>query len=251
MIATLAGREAAALFRSPVAWVVLAIVQALAAFVFLLHLESYLQLQPQLQAEASGPGVTGFLVPRLFGAATTIHLVAVPLLTMNLFAGERRQASLPLLLSAPVSTAEIVLGKFLGVMSVLATMVVLTALMPAALGVVAELDIGALGLATLGALLFIAGAAAAGTYLSTVGHSPVTSAIATLGLLLGLLLLGEWGRNLGGIWARVLPYPAPSTHLKPFFTGLFDSGATAFFGLFTALFLALAVRRLDNERLQR
>lgn len=250
MIRVIAAREAGALFRSPTAWVVLAAVQAVVAFIFLLHLESYLELQPRLQA-GDGPGVTAFLVPRLFGAATTVYLVAVPLLTMNLLAGERRGATLPLLLSAPVTSAEIVLGKFIGVMSVLVPMVVLTALMPAALTPVTGIDGGALGLAALGGLLFITAAAAAGTWLSALGRSPVVAAVATLGLLLMLLLLGEWGRNLGGTWAGLLAYPAPSTHLKPFFTGLLDSGAVAFFVLFTGLFLALAVRRLDNERLQR
>lgn len=249
MIATIARREALALFRSPVAWVVLAVVQAVVAFIFLLHLESYLELQPRLQ-ERGGPGVTAFLVPRLFGAATTVHLMAVPLLTMNLLAGERRHGTLPLLLSAPVSTLEIVLGKFLGALCLLAAMVALTAGMPAALWAVADVDGGALGLAALGALLFVAAAAAAGTYLSALSRQPAVAAIATLGLLLVLLLLGEWGRNLGGFWAALLPYPAPSTHLEPFFTGLFDTSAVAFFALFVLLFLALAVRRLDNERLQ-
>ncbi|MDZ7747998.1 MAG: ABC transporter permease [Halofilum sp. (in: g-proteobacteria)] len=204
-----------------------------------------------MQSAGGGPGVTAFLVPRLFGAATTVHLVAVPLLTMHLVAGERRNATLALLLSAPVATADVVLGKFLGVMSVLAAMVALTALMPAALAAVTDVDGGALTLAALGALLFVTAAAAAGTCLSALSRSPVIAAVATLGLLLLLLLLGEWGRNLGGTWAQVLAYPAPSTHLKPFFTGLFDTGAVAFFALFAALFLVLAVRRLDNERLQR
>ena len=250
MIAAIARREALALFRAPTAWLVLAAVQAVVAFVFLLHLESYIELQPRLRS-ADGPGLTAFLVPRLFGAATTIHLLAIPLLTMNLVAGERRDGTLPLLLSAPVSALEIVAGKFIGVLAPLAAMVALTALMPAALGAVADIDVPALALAALGALLFAGAAGAAGIYLSTLSRQPAVAAIATLGLLLILLLLGEWGRNLGGMWAEVLAYPAPSTHLKPFFTGLFDTGALAFFVLFAGLFLALAVRRLDNERLVR
>ncbi|MEX0607435.1 MAG: ABC transporter permease, partial [Halofilum sp. (in: g-proteobacteria)] len=89
MIVAIARREAGALFRSPVAWSLLAAVAALVAFIFLLHLESYLQIQSQLSSEG-GPGVTGYLLPRLFGGAATIHLLALPLLTMGLIAGEWR-----------------------------------------------------------------------------------------------------------------------------------------------------------------
>lgn len=250
MIAVIARREAAALFRSPVAWVVLAAVQALMAFIFLLHLETYLQVQPRLTAQG-GPGVTAFLIPRLFGAATTIYVMALPLVTMGTLAGERRHGTLALLLSAPVSTLEIVLGKFLGALALLVVMVLLTAAMPASLAFVTAVDAGALALATLGAVLFVIAAGAAGLYLSSITRQPAIAAIATLGLLLLLLLLGEWGRSVGGAWEGLLAYPAPSTHLGPFFEGLLDTGAAAFFVLFAALFLALATRRLDNERLQR
>lgn len=251
MIGVIAHREAGALFRSPVAWVVLATVQGLVAFIFLLHLESYLQMQPRLQMAEGGPGVTGFLVPRLFGAATMIYLMALPVLTMGLIAGDRRQGTLPLLRAAPVSTAGIVLGKYLGVLAVLALMVGLTVLMPVALRIVAPIDAGALALAALGALLFVAAAGAVGLYFSTITQQPAVAAVATLGVLLGTMLLGEWGRTaIGGRWGELLTYPAPATHLEPFLVGLFDSGAVAYFALCTALFLALAIRHLDHERLQ-
>ena len=250
MIGTIAAREFASLFRSPVAWITLAAVQGVTAFIFLLHLESYLQVQPQLQAQGSGPGVTAFLLPRLFGAAAVIHLFAVPLLTMGLIAGERRQRTLALLLSAPVSTFEIVAGKFLGTLGMLAIMVALTALMPASLAWFTDIDGGALALAAAGSLLLVAAAGALGLYLSSLTREPLVAAMATLGGLLMLLMLGEWGGTLGGGWAELLGYPAPSTHLQPFLNGLFDTRAVAFFLLFAGLFVTLAVRRLDNDRLR-
>jgi ABC-2 type transport system permease protein len=249
MIRAIAARECASLFRSPVAWVALAGVQAVTAFLFLLHLESYLQLQPQMGA--NDPGITAFLVPRLFGAAAMIHLFAVALLTMRLLAGERRQRTLALLLSAPVGSAEIVLGKFLGVLALLAAMVALTAAMPASLAWFTAIDGATLALATLGSLLFVTAAGALGLFLSSLTREPLIAAVATLGACLALLLLGEWGRTLGGYWAQWLAYPALSTHLQPFLSGLFDTRALAFFILFTGLFVTLAVRRLDNERLPR
>lgn len=243
--------ESARLVRSPGAWVLLAAVQLVVGFIFLLHLETYLQVQSRLVDSGGGPGVTAFLVPRLHGAAAVIHLFVLPLVTMQLVAGERRRGTLGLLLGAPVSTLEIVLGKYLGLLGLLASMVALTTVMPASLAPFTDIDGGALLLAALGHLLFLCAAAALGLYLSTLAREPAVAAGGTLGLLLGLLLLGEWGRTLGAPWAGPLGWPAPSTHLDPFLTGLFDSAAVAFFILFTGLFVTLAVRRLDNDRLQR
>jgi|GEM_PF-6671193 len=52
MIGVIAARELAAWFRSPLAWILLAIIQGVAAFIFLLHLDSYLDLQPELRSRA-------------------------------------------------------------------------------------------------------------------------------------------------------------------------------------------------------
>lgn len=251
MIAAIARRECLARLHSPLTWVLLATVQIVAALIFLLHLDSYLQLQDEFRRAGSGPGITAFLLPRLFGAAAMIQLLALPLLSMNLLAGEWREGTLPLLLSAPVSTAEIVAGKYVGLLAVLVPMVLLTAAMPASLALGTDIDAGALALASLGLLLFLAAAAAAGLYLSSLTRQPAVAAILTLGLLLGLLLLGEWGRTVGGTVAAVLGFATPAAHLQPFLSGLFDSGALAFFMLFALLFLTLAMRRLDDERLQR
>lgn len=251
MIGAIARREFLARFRSPVAWVILATVQLIAALLFLLHLDSYLQLQDEFRRAGSGPGLTAFIVPRLFGAAAMIQLMALPLLTMNLVAGEWREGTLPMLLSAPVSTAEIILGKYLALLGLIVPMVALTAAMPLSLAVATDIDGGALALAAFGLLLFLAAAGAAGMYLSALTRQPVIAAVLTLALLLGLLLLGEWARTLGGWPAQLLSYPTPAAHLQTFLSGLFDTGALAFFALFAGLFLALATRRLDDERLQR
>ncbi|MEF8834147.1 MAG: ABC transporter permease [Halofilum sp. (in: g-proteobacteria)] len=248
---TIAGRELAGLFRSPVAWVVLAAAQLVTGFIFLLHLESYLQVQPKLIEAGAGPGVTAFLLPRLYGAAAMIHLFAIPLLTMQLIAGERRLGTLPLLLGAPISTLEIIAGKFVGLLGILLALVALTALMPLSLAFFTDLDGGAVALAITGHLLFLTAAGALGLYLSTATRDPIIAAAATLGILLALLLLGEWGRGLGDPWAELLGWPAPATHLEPFLGGLFDSAAAIFFVLFAGLFVTFAVRRLDNDRLQR
>src|SRR3546814_8366251 len=60
-------------------------------------------------------------------------LLIMPLMTMRLFAEERKTGAITLLFSAPVSLTEIVLGKFLGVLGFIAVVIVLMALMPLSL----------------------------------------------------------------------------------------------------------------------
>ncbi len=251
MIGVIAQREIAAWFRSPLAWILLAVVQALSAFIFLLHLEAYLDLQQEFRAEPGAPGATAYLVPRVLGAGSAVVMLALPVVTMNLMAGERQRRSLPLLLSAPVATVEIIAGKYLALIAMLTALVATLAIMPLTLAFVAPIDLGLLAVAIVGVWLFIAAVAAAGLYLSTLTRQPVIAAISTLGLLLVLLLAGEWSGTLEGPVAEAVRYPAPSTHLLPFLSGLLDTSAVAYFVLFAGLFLTLATRRLDNERLPR
>ena len=114
MILTIAGKELRTLFASPLAWIVLSVVQVITGYAFLKRLDDFLQVQPQLVQLASPPGVTELVIAPLFGTSAIVLLVAAPLLGMRLIAEERRNQTMVFLTSAPLSMTEIVLGKFLG-----------------------------------------------------------------------------------------------------------------------------------------
>ena len=116
MLLTLAQRELRTLFVSPMAWSILAITQLILAFIFLALVEGYIVNQPQLMMLENVPGVTERIIAPLYGAAAWLFMMVVPLLTMRIISEERRNHSLTLLLSAPLSMTEIILGKFLGLM---------------------------------------------------------------------------------------------------------------------------------------
>jgi len=107
MILTIAGKELKALFASPLAWVLLTIMQVLLAYTFLRRLDDFLQIQPQLGRMASPPGVTELVAAPTFATAAAILLFAVPLLGMRSIAEERRNQTMVFLTSAPVSLTEI------------------------------------------------------------------------------------------------------------------------------------------------
>jgi ABC-2 type transport system permease protein len=255
MILTIAGKELKALFASPLAWVVLTVMQLIIGYAFLRRLDDFLQMQPQLAGMSSPPGATELVAAPLFGTAAAVLLFAVPVLAMRLIAEERRNQSMTLLMSAPVTMTDIVLGKFLGLAAFLAAIVALTALMPLTLAGTTRLDYGLLAALVLGLTLLAAAFAAVSLFVSCLTVHPVAAAIGAFAALLGMVLAGEAASD--GLRARGLPVAAslaqvlsPVRSFEPFGKGLLDSYAVACLLLLTALFLALAVRQLDAQRLR-
>jgi ABC-2 type transport system permease protein len=246
MIFTIAWREFRNLFLSPLAWSVLAALQAVIAFLFVTYAESLLRLQGQLLASENAPGTTELIVPDLFRTTAVILLLVVPLLTMRLIAEERRNRTLPLLLSSPVSMTEIVLGKYLGVLLFLMVIIMLVVLMPLSLLAGGTLDFGMLGSALLGLLLAASAFAAIGLFMSTLTQHPTVAAIGGLGTLLLFWIL-DTGQGDPG--TSVAAYLSIFNHYQPFLNGVFDSGDAVYYLLFIATFLGLSIRRLDADRL--
>lgn len=247
MIFTIAWRELRSLFLSPLAWSVLAALQAILGLLFLGRVELLQRYQGQLLAMDNAPGVTEIIVPELFGNAAVVLLLVVPLLTMRLVSEERRNRTLPLLFSAPISMTEIVLGKYVGVLLFLLLAAAMIALMPLSLLLGGTLDFGLLGSALLGLILALAGFAAIGLFMSTLTQYPAVAAIGGFGLLLLFWILDATGQ--GDTRNNVLAYLSIFNHYQPFLRGVFDTGDAFYYVLLVIAFLGLSIRRLDADRL--
>jgi len=247
VIFTIAGRELRTLFLSPLAWTILAVVQLILAWLFLNMVDYYIaEAQPKLAGLDGAPGVTELIIAPLFSSAAVVLLLVIPLLTMRLISEERRNRTLPLLLSAPVSMSEIVLGKYLGLFAFLLIMLAMVVLMPLSLLSGGTLDFGLFASALLGLLLLIAAFTAAGLFISTLTQQPTVAGISTFGLLLLLWIidLGSSHDEVGGLFA----YLSLLRHHESLLKGIFNSGDILYYLLFTTTFLVLAIRRLDAER---
>ena len=247
MIFTIGLRELKSLFLSPLAWSILAVVQLILAYLFLGRIEIIQMYQAQLMAMDGAPGVTEIILPDLLGNAAIILLLVVPLLTMRLVAEERRNRTLSLLFSSPLSMTEIVLGKYLGILLFLLVLLVLIALMPLSLLAGARLDFGLLAASFLGLALLLAGFAAVGLFMSTLTQYTTVAAISTFGALLLFWILDWSGQGFaGGNW---LAYLSLFNHYKPFLDGIFDSADAVYHVLLITTFLVFSIHRLDADRL--
>ncbi|MGD8631642.1 MAG: ABC transporter permease subunit [Gammaproteobacteria bacterium] len=248
MIFTIAAREIRSLFLSPLAWAILAVTLFILAYLFLSQIEAYLLLQPRLAALQAAPGVSDIVVAPLFGDAAVVLLLITPLVTMRTLSEERRSRTLSLLLSAPVSMTEIILGKYLGVLAFFLILIGMLAIMPLSLLAGTDLDLGKLAAGLLGLTLVVAAFAAIGLFMSALTEQPTVAAVTTFGLLLLLWIL-DWAGNSGLDTSNLLAYLSMLRHYEPLLKGLFNSTDVVYYLLVTTLFLGFSIRRLDATRL--
>ncbi len=247
MILAIAGRELRSLFLSPLAWSLLAVTQLILAWLFLVQIDGFVQVQPRLAGMEGAPGLTDLVAMPLLGSAATLVLLLTPLLSMRLVSEEYRQNTFTLLLSAPVSMTRIVLGKYLGLVGFLLLILLLSAAMPLSLLAGGSLDLGKLAAGLLGLALVMATVAAVGLFLSTLTPQPAVAAVGTYGVLLFLWIINLAGGS-GGEGSALFQWLSLASHFDVLLSGLIRSSDVAYYLLLSTAFLLLAVRRLDSRR---
>lgn len=249
-------REGRNLFATPGGFVIVGIFWAITGLRMGDLLLGYRQAQlslaqtPGVQTHAMGLHVNDLVVQPYLLWLGILLAFFVPLLTMKSVAEERRNGSLELLLSQPLRGGELVLGKFLG--SVLALVMCLSILLLHALVLLllSKPDWGAAGAGLAGLLLLGILFTAVGVLLSVLSRSQVEAAVLTLGVLLVLFLLPDPSGTSAGLWGALVRFFSVEARFADFCGGVLDLSHLAFFGGFTFLILALAVRCLDLIRWQ-
>ncbi|VAW69325.1 Gliding motility-associated ABC transporter permease protein GldF [hydrothermal vent metagenome] len=249
MILQIALRELRSLFLSPLAWVILAVIQILLAWKFLSYIELFFSLQPELINIKNAPGVTDLVVAPLFDFSKIILLIITPLITMRLISEEKQSGTLKLLLSSPVSMTEIILGKYLGALLFFIILLLIMALMPLSLIFSTELDMGKFASGMLGLFLNVAAFVALGLYMSTISRQPVTAAAATFGLLIMFWIINI-ASNATTEGHNIFDYISMTHHSFQMLRGIVYSSDIAYFILFSLGFILLSIRQLDAQRLQ-
>jgi ABC-2 type transport system permease protein len=244
MIFTIAHKEFRSLFVIPSTWVILGTLQFIFAWFFLARLDAFLQVQSQLAQLANAPGATLAVAAPLFGTIALILMMLIPVFTMRLIAEERRNQTLTLLMSAPVSDIHIVVGKFIGLMLFLLLIIASCMLMALTLAAGTQLDTGLLLTNALGLVLLAASYVALGLYISSLTAQPVVAAIGTLAIFFGLWLVDVSAVDNDNAWRAL----TPTSHFQSFNIGLLNSTDLMFFLLFCTAFLLLTIRRLHNNR---
>lgn len=250
VILHLACKEFKSLFISPLGWSILAVVQFIAAYLFINQVNFYVQFQSAQGAFSDSLGVTEVIVFHTFNNVAIILLLVIPLLTMRLLSEEFRNKTLCLLFSAPISMTEIILGKYFGLLGFIAVLLSMLMLMPLSLLIGAELDWGMVFSGLLGLALLLSSFAAIGLYMSSLTSYPSVAAVTTFGILLGLWVASWTEGALDEKYQLVLSYISIFDHYQALLNGVFSSSDTVYYLLLIITFIVLSIRRLNAYRIQ-
>jgi ABC-2 type transport system permease protein len=242
-------RELKSYFTAPLAYIAISVFFLIQGVLFAGALIAYegVRLDAAQNPLVEVPGPESIIRGTLGQDIIWALLLIVPLLTMRLLADERRQHTAELLLTAPMTTRQLVGGKFLGSLFVLVVMVVGVSWMQLLLVPWGDADLAVIVTGLLGALLYGALMLAVGLLASSLTESPFVAAL--------LALLFVAALTFGGMQAEEIPFIGkdldqftPATNLGVLAQGVIDSHALVYFASMVLFTLEVTSRVVDSQR---
>jgi ABC-2 type transport system permease protein len=244
------GKEIKSYFSSPIAYLLMTIFAVIFGYFFFSASAYFVQasMQMQMQGQASPMNVNDFIIGPLLGNASVVGLFLIPMISMRLFAEEKRQGTIELLMTSPVHDWEIILGKWLGALIMYACVIGISGLNVALLFAYGKPDwrpilVGYLGLLLQGGCLL-----AIGAFISTTTSNQIIAGGATFAVCLLLWVLDWVSSYEQAAWAKVIAYCSVLTHFEPFSKGVIDSKDVIFYLSMIFFGLFLTQRSLESLR---
>jgi len=237
-------REIKAYFASPIAYVILAIFLIITGFFFYLMLMAFnlrCMQMAQYPYMARGMSLNEMLVRPLFQNMSIIVLLVIPMITMRLYAEEKKSGTIELLFTAPLSDVETATGKFLTAFFMFFLMTALSLLYPFILSRVSTIEWGPVWSGYIGFLLMGGAFISIGLLISAFTSNQIVAAILTFGVLLFFWMIGWLSEFVTGAASTVLSYLSLIEHFSDFAKGVCDTKdvvyylSVIFFGLFATV----------------
>jgi ABC-2 type transport system permease protein len=240
-------------FGSPIAYVALTIWTFLFGAFFYLAMRNFILMS--LQGGEMGMGgpkmsLNDMVFAPVLHNSFVVALFLTPMLTMRLYAEEKRQGTIELLATNPITNLEVVLGKFLGALGLYALMIVTGFLNFALVWADATtkpewkpLLTGALALLLVGGTFI-----AIGLFISTLTKNQIVAGTITFGALLGCWLLGWMDDPSAGPLSRAFAYLGIISHVDDLVKGVIDLKDVVFYLSFVFFGLFLTHQSMESQR---
>jgi len=243
-------KELNAYFASPIAYLLMAFFALIFGYVLFNATRDFIRFgfQAQLQGGEFPMSINDRIISPLLGFSSTITLFLVPMITMRLFAEEKRSGTIELLLTSPVTDSEIIVGKWLGAMLLFLCILVMSMLNVALLFAWGKPDIKPVLVAYLGLILQGGCLLAVGEFISTTTKNQIISGGVTFFVCLLLWLLSWSTANDTGAIYQVMNYLSIVTHFDNFAKGVIETKDVIFY--LSMIFFALFVttRAMESVR---
>jgi ABC-2 type transport system permease protein len=190
------------------------------------------------------------LLRALFYNLHFVLILVIPLITMSSFSEERRNQTLRLLQTSPVTATQIVFGKFLASAGILGLILLGSAVYPLYTLLYGNPDKAVILTSYLGLFLIMGGGVAFGLWVSSMTNNQIIAALFTIFGMFGLLILNWLAPNIsgGGVMESVVKYLASTDHLDQFFKGILTVKDVTYFVCFIAFFLFFTNVVVDSQR---
>jgi gliding motility-associated transport system permease protein len=243
-------------FVSPIAYAVVGVYGFICAAVFNFSLNEVVQqaTQMEIQGMSTPIDLPGQVLQGYFMFIATLLLFVVPMLTMSVFAEERKRGTIELLMTSPVTETQIVLGKFFGSLTFLVAMLLPTAIPIIFMYFCSEPHfriVMVLG-SYLGALLIGGALMAIGTFISSLTENQIIAAVLTFVLFLVLWIIEVVTPSGSSATATaVFGYLSVIRPFQDFVRGVIDTTSLVSYVSLIAFFVFLTVRSVDSMRWRR
>ena len=236
-------------FASPIGYVVIGMYAIIFGYFYTVGLNWFIQSSMQAPAMGGGPmNVNQQMIRYVFLNSTVIFLFVVPLITMRTYAEEKRSGTIELLMTSPVTDFQIIIGKFLGAMSLYVAMLAVTLVHIAVLFRFGNPEWKPIVSGYLGLLLLGGCFVSVGVFFSSLTKNQIVAGMFTFAVLL-LLWVIDWIGSLGGpTFAQLTSYLSLTGHVEDFLRGIVDTGHVVYYLSFITFCLFLTARAVDSER---
>lgn len=244
-------REVKAYFTQPIAYVMMAGLLFIVGLLYYFSFRWFLGVSFEAMRNpmmASELDLNTMVVGATLNTVGVVSVFTLPLLTMRMWAEEKRAGTVELLLTFPLRDSGIVLGKFFAGLAVYVLLLVLTLLYPLLAASFTRLDLGPLVSGYLGTLLLGAALFAFGFLCSTWTENQIVAcAVAWAGCLF-FWLIGHAAEFAGGTLRTICTQLSFAKHHESFAKGVIELQDVMYFVLFTAFCLFLTLRSIESTR---
>src|SRR5579864_2242512 len=243
-------KELRSYFVSPIAYLLLAMFGLIFGFFFWVQLTGFVNygMEMQMRGQMFPMNLNESLIRPLLANVRVTGLFFIPMITMRLFAEEKRTGTIELLATSPIRDIEVIIGKWLAALILYACLLAFTAINFAFPFKYGQPYWKPLAIGYLGLLLQAGGLLALGTFISTLTRNQIIAGALTFGVCLMLWVLGWVAQYETATWAQVLSYMSVITHFDSFAKGVLDT-KDAIFDL-TVIFLGLFFTARSMESLR-
>jgi len=243
-------RELKSYFASPIAYAVMALFALIFGFGFYTATRDFVRFsfQAQMMGQAGPMNVNEQIIRPLLGFASTVALFLIPMITMRLFAEEKKSGTIELLLTSPVKDNGIILGKWMGAMLLYLCVLGMSMINIAMLFAWGKPDLKPVLVAYLGLILQGGCLLAIGEFISTLTSNQIIAGGVTFFVCLLLWLLSWFTAFDSSGSAQVVNYLSIVTHFENFGKGVLDSKDVIFYASMIFFSLFLTSRSMESLR---